>query len=159
MTCLAGCLGRGALKVGFFFFVWICICLQLLLYYSSIQYLYRFVFPLSFSRDEFLFSHTSALRWTTPPPLLPPANLLFSRGKQQLCHVWWGLQMISVPTGWKKNKSVWKQINPLFFLIFSLHIFLLLVIYSNDRDIKQCFVGKSPLEFYGLWHIIKETSS
>lgn len=50
----------------------------------------------------------------------------------------------------KKNKSVWKQINPLFFLIFSLHIFLLLVIYSNDRDIKQCFVGKSPLEFYGL---------
>ncbi|KAG7224979.1 hypothetical protein INR49_014896 [Caranx melampygus] len=29
-------------------------------------------------------------------------------------------------------------------------LFLLRVIYSNDQDIKQCFVGKSPPEFYGL---------
>lgn len=158
MTCLAGCLGRGALKVGFFF-VWICICLQLLLYYSSIQYLYRFVFPLSFSRDEFLFSHTSALRWTTPP-LSFLLQICFLVGGSSNCVMFDEAYRWSVyQQAEKKNKSVWKQINPLFFLIFSLHIFLLLVIYSNDRDIKQCFVGKSPLEFYGLWHIIKETSS
>lgn len=41
---------------------------------------------------------------------------------------------------------------PTFLFAFSFHksLFLLLIIYSNDQDIKQCFVGKSPLEFYGL---------
>lgn len=158
MTCLAGCLGRGALKVGFFF------CVNMYMFTAAlVLFIYSVFVQVCFSSLLFtwrvsVFTHV-CFKVNDPPPLLPPANLLFSRGKQQLCHVWWGLQMISVPTGWKKNKSVWKQINPLFFLIFSLHIFLLLVIYSNDRDIKQCFVGKSPLEFYGLWHIIKETSS
>lgn len=158
MTCLAGCLGRGALKVVFFFFVnmyMFTAALVLFIYSVFVQVCFS---SLLFTWRVSVFTHV-CFKVNDPPPLLPPASLLFSRGKQQLCHVWWGLQMISVPTGWKKNKSVWKQINPLFFLIFSLHIFLLLVIYSNDRDIKQCFVGKSPLEFYGLWHIIKETSS
>lgn len=41
--------------------------------------------------------------------------------------------------------------NPTFlFSFFSPLVFLLLVIYSNDRGIKRCFAGKSRLQFYGL---------
>lgn len=60
-----------------------------------------------------------------------------------------------------EKKTSMEMNKPIFLFASSLHksLFLLLVIYSNDQDIKQCFVGKSPPEFYGLWHIIKETSS
>ncbi len=79
--------------------LWICICLQLLLYYSFIQYLYRFVF-LSFcvTNGGLMYSHMLAKMNSLV------SALKFALREQQPCHVDKAYQRSVYQQGEKKNR-------------------------------------------------------
>lgn len=82
-------------------------------------------------------------------PSLPPWSVLqrLLLGETHTCS-----RMIRIPTEWRGKKNSMEMNKPTFLLLsFPISLFfLLMVIYSNGQDMKQCFVGKSLPEFYGL---------